>query len=68
MSQKQVTLTPSWKLTILTHGLISILALMMCICGSGCDDESLPVRERQILVEVPGGDPAVYEGGELPTT
>jgi hypothetical protein len=66
MYQKQVTLTPSWKLTILTRGLTSILALMMCICGSGCDDESLPVRERQILVEVPGGDPAAYDDGTWP--
>lgn len=33
---------------------------------TGCDDDTLPVREREILVEVPGGDPSQYTGGDWP--
>ena len=66
MIQKSVTprLTPRhW-----VHGLFSLLAFMVCLSVSGCDDDTLPVRERQILVEVPGGDPSAYEGGDWPDT
>ena len=46
--------------------LFLFLTLMMSISVSGCDDETLPARERQILVEVPGDDPSAYEGGDWP--
>lgn len=29
---------------------------------SACDDSSAPIREREILVEVPGGDPSIFNG------
>ena len=49
------------------HRLLSLLLLLILITHlSGCDDSTSPIKEREILVEVPGGDPSAFEGGEWP--
>jgi hypothetical protein len=41
--------------------LVFILIFTSCFA---CDDSTAPIREREILVEVPGGDPSIFNGGE----
>ena len=66
-ARPQIYLFPRLAIRLFFH--LSVLGLVLSALSvslSGCDDETLPVRERQILVEVPGGDPSIYEGGEWP--
>ena len=41
-----------------------ILSLLFGL--SACDDSAAPIREREILVEVPGGDPSIFNGNTQP--
>ena len=40
-----------------------LLILWVFSSLSACDDSTAPIKEREILVEVPGGDPSIFNGG-----
>lgn len=61
LPQKSLIRTCTQSSFQFNFALIFILIFTSCFA---CDDSTAPIREREILVEVPGGDPSIFNGGE----
>ena len=65
MSLSKLRQTSVW-----THNVARVsftLFILGILLGmSACDDSTAPIREREILVEVPGGDPSIFNGDAQP--
>lgn len=57
-----VSCKTSWRESKISKVNIFLLVGLFALTWS-CDDETTPIREREILIEVGGDDPSVFNGG-----